>query len=344
MTVIRPVVLSGGSGTRLWPLSTAAVPKQFAELLVGETLFGQAIRRLAGHSDVVEPLVVTGDRYTELIRKEADRAGVVLGTCIVEPEGRNTAPACIAAALVADPEDVLVILPSDHMVGDESGFRDKVSSAVDHAGSGHIVTFGITPDSPNTGYGYIQMGEPVGDAHKVARFREKPGREEAENLLSAGSHVWNSGMFVVSAGVLIEEATIHCPEVAETVKRSLVEPQEGFLFLTNDFREAPSISFDHAIMERTERALVFPIDVGWDDVGSFEALWSVSDTDDDGNAISGHVLLSDVSGSYVKATSRTVAVAGLEDVIVVETEEAVLVVAKDRSQLVRDLSDRASAD
>lgn len=328
----------------MWPLSTAGVPKQFAEILDGETFFGRAIRRLAGHSDVVEPLVVTGDRHRDLIKEEADRSGVVLGTCIVEPEGRNTAPACIAAALVADPDDVLVILPSDHLIADESGFRDKVSSAVGHAVSGHIVTFGITPDSPNTGYGYIEMGEPVGDAHRVVRFREKPGLEEAERLLSAGSHVWNSGMFVVSAGVLIDEGTTHCPEIVEAVRHSIVEAHEGFLYLTKDFRDAPSISFDHAIMERTERALVLPIDVGWNDVGSFEALWSASGKDDEGNAISGHVLLSAVSGSYVKATSRTVAVAGLDDVIVVETEEAVLVVAKDHSQLVGDFFDLAGSD
>lgn len=339
MTVIRPVVLSGGSGTRLWPLSTPEAPKQFADLVDGASLFEQTLRRLGGLPGVARPTVVTGGRHLAIIAEQANRIDVDLGVALVEPEGRNTAPACIAAALVADPDDVMVILPSDHLIEDEDGFRDAVASAVAHALDGHIVTFGITPDFPHTGYGYIEMGEPVGDARRVVRFKEKPASDEAEHLISDGLHVWNSGMFVASAGVLIEEASTFCPDLVETVRSALVEPEEGLLVLGEEFGQAQSISLDHAVMEKTSRALVLPVDLGWNDIGSFEALWAISEKDRHGNAVEGEVRLADVTNSYVRALTRPVAVAGLDNVIVVEAQEGVLVVSKDRTQLVRDVAD-----
>lgn len=258
---------------------------------------------------------------------------------IVEPDGRNTAPAAMAAALASSPDDVLVILPSDHLIADEEAFRTRVRQAAEIAARGNILTFGVLPSRAETGYGYIERGEPVDSAYRVSRFKEKPSPDEAVILANDGRHLWNSGIFVVPAGLLIEEAARLAPEILTGVRSSLTEPDGDLLRLGEDFAGVEKISLDHAVMEKTRAALVIPIDVGWDDVGSFQALWAVSDKDEHDNAISGDVLASDVSGSLILAGSRRVAVVGLEDVVVVETPEAVLVLPRSRSQDVKGLID-----
>ena len=334
------MILSGGAGTRLWPLSTHDQPKQFAPLLPDGSLFTSTLTRLDGTEGVSPPIVVTGAAHSALVTVAASEADVTPHLMIVEPEGRNTAPAAIAAASVSDPEDVLAILPSDHLIGDVEAFSAAVLESVPHAREGRIVTFGITPTRPETGYGYIELGEDAAGAYRVRRFKEKPDLEEAKRLVATGNHLWNSGIFVVMAQALIEEADLLCPEVLRLVKAARREPVEGVLELGSEFGEVEKISFDIAIMEKTERAVIMPIDVGWDDIGSFEALWSVSDKDASGNVVSGDAVLIDVEGSYVKATSRKVAVAGLTDVVVVETPDAVLVVPREQAQMVRDLARR----
>jgi mannose-1-phosphate guanylyltransferase/mannose-6-phosphate isomerase len=262
----------------------------------------------------------------------------------VEPEGRNTAPAALAAALVADPDDTLVILPSDHLIEESGSFGSLVERAASLAGDGYIVTFGIVPDRPETGYGYIAMGEGLGDGARVREFIEKPSDDQAARLLGEGSHLWNSGMFVVSVGTLLAEAEKHCPDLLGGVRSALGDPDDGVLELGASFGDVEKISIDHAIMERTSKAAVMPLDAGWDDVGSFQALWAVSDKDEDGNAVSGDVSLLDVHDSLVHATSRKVAVVGLDGIVVVETPEAVLVVPRERAQDVRDIAEAAGSD
>lgn len=343
---MRPVVLSGGSGTRLWPLSTPERPKQFVPLFDGRSLFELTLSRVVGIANARSPVVVTGKAHVALVRDALKASGVGSARVLVEPVGRNTAPAALAAALLAEPDDILVILPSDHLVSDVSAFRDAVGIAAGHASEGRIVTFGINPSRAETGYGYIELGGTQGSAHSVARFKEKPDKAEAQRLTSDGRHVWNSGMFVARADHLLAEARTHCPQVLAGVTAALSEiggdaggvaPDE----LGETFGDIESISIDYAIMEKTDRAIVIPIDVGWDDVGSYRSLLNALRRDASGNHVDGNVTIDDVSGSFVVATSRTVAVAGLSDVVVVETPEAVLVMPLDQSQHVRELSERA---
>lgn len=336
------MILSGGSGTRLWPLSTPERPKQFADLVPGGvSLFAATLTRLHGLPDLGPPIVVTGADHLTLVEEALSGAGIDDSLVLVEPEGRNTAPAVGAAVAVADREDVLVILPSDHLIDDPDRFREHVGRAVALALSGSIVSFGVVPTRPETGYGYIEAGESIEGAHRVARFKEKPGVDEAAGLAADGRHLWNSGMFVAHSGTLDEEMARTCPGVISGARRAVGTAEDGVVRLGAGFANIESISFDHAVMERTERAVVIPIDVGWDDIGSYRALHGQLAKDQRANAVAGRVVLEDVEGSLIVATSRVVAVAGFTAVVVVETPDAVLVVPLDRAQEVRDLAERA---
>lgn len=304
-------------------------------------MFGLTVSRLGGLDDLTGVLVVTGQAHLDLVERELAQSQLPKGPILVEPEGRNTAPAVLAAAIVAADDDILVILPSDHLVSDDSGFRTAVATASDLASQGSIVTFGVTPTRPETGYGYIEAGDEEGQARRIDRFKEKPDVDEADRLWRDGRHYWNSGVFVASAGVIVDAAREHCPKVLAAVESALADVAVGPVVQLGDgFREAPSISFDHAIMEHTGRGLVLPLDVGWSDVGSYRSLLEVSERDGQGNHVSGDVIISDVRGSYLKATSRRLVVAGVEDMVVVETADAVLVIPLDRAQDVRDLQTR----
>lgn len=342
MPNLRPVILSGGAGTRLWPLSTVDVPKQFAPLIDSASLFSLTLERLEGLTGRGGVIVVTGQRHVSLVSEElgTERESLVL----VEPEGRNTAPAAVAAALFAEPTDVLLILPADHLISDLSGFRDAIRVGARIAEEGAVVTFGMTPSRPETGYGYIEPGKRIGRAHAVARFKEKPDAHEAKELATDGRHLWNSGMFVARADTVLSEAGRLCAEVLDAVRAAVPSGGDGVVRLDDGFGNAPSISFDHAIMEKTELGRVIPADFGWSDVGSYVSLLEASAKGRGGNYVSGDVTISDVSGSYVKATSRKVVVAGLSEVVVVETPEAVLVVSLDRAQDVRELQLRVTSD
>lgn len=338
-------MLSGGSGTRLWPLSTPAMPKQFLPLFEDRSLFELTLTRLDGVNGVGAPVVVTGADQVPLVESalaEVDSAGARV---VVEPVGRNTAPAAIAAALVAEPDDVLVIVPSDHMVADPRGFQEAVAVAARHAGSGGIVTFGVRPSYPATGYGYIEVGESVGDgAFGVAGFKEKPTFDVAQKMLDGGGHLWNSGMFVARADRVLAEAEQHCPAILEGVRGAMPGGEvDGRLLLGAGFADVESISFDYAIMEKTEEAVVVPIDVGWSDVGSYLSLLESLDRDENGNHVDGQATLFDVEGSFVSAQSRRVVVCGLSDVVVVETDDTVLVVPLERSQDVGTISKQVEA-
>jgi mannose-1-phosphate guanylyltransferase/mannose-6-phosphate isomerase len=299
-------------------------------------LFEATLRRLR----TAAPLVVTGIEHLDLVKEATGRAGVEPSLVIVEPEGRNTGPAAAAAALCSAPGEVLVLLPADHLITDDEAFRSHVTDAVTLAEGGSIVTFGVTPTRPETGYGYIQVGEPVGPGFRVDRFKEKPSPDEAAAL--ATDHLWNSGIFVASADTLLTELATHSPAMLESVRAAVTPVGSGIQTLGDEFTRVDPISFDHSVMEHTTRAAVIPIDVGWDDVGSFDALMGHVPKDEAGNATVGEVILDDVSSSFVYATSRIVAVSGLEDVVVVETPEAVLVLPLAEAQRVKALAERAN--
>jgi mannose-1-phosphate guanylyltransferase/mannose-6-phosphate isomerase len=318
------------------------MPKQFNARIGDKTLFAMTLERVAGLAGVRGAIVVTGSRHLDLVRSELSGSTGVVETILVEPEARNTAPAAIAAALVANPDDVVLILPSDHLIADLAGFHDGVARAVSLASSGGIVTFGIKPTRPETGFGYIEMGDPVGQGFAVKTFKEKPVEPDAVEMVADGRHLWNSGMFVARADHLLNEAEQHCPEVLESVSASLPGVWDGQVDLGWEFGEAEAISIDYAIMERTERSIVVPLDVGWDDIGSYHSLHAVSPQDELGNHISGEVTVSNVRGSYIHSTSRPLVVAGLEDVVVVETPDGVLVVPLGYSQDVGDLQKGAT--
>lgn len=341
MPALRPVLLSGGAGTRLWPLSTPPHPKQFAPLLPGRTLFGRTLGRFAGRPEFDRPFVVTSVQHLDFVAEEAAESGTELAMAIAEPVGRNTAPACVAAALVSEPDDVLLVVPSDHLIRDEERFIESVLAGADLAREGFLVTFGVLPDGPETGYGYIQPGEPCGKGSRVTRFIEKPDAAKAASMIAKG-FLWNAGIFAMGAGTLLEEARIHAPGLVEAVNASLGDPVDGVLRLTDRFADVDAVSIDVGIMEKTDQAATIPLDVGWSDLGSYDALWAALERDSHGNATGGDAVLVDVEGSLVLATGRTVGVAGLDDVVVVETEDAVLVVRRDRAQLVRDLVARMS--
>jgi mannose-1-phosphate guanylyltransferase/mannose-6-phosphate isomerase len=331
------VILSGGSGTRLWPLSTTNAPKQFLELL-GEPLFEATLGRVDELGLGGTVTVVTGrDQLLAVERSLASKA-IEGATVLVEPSGRNTAPAVVAAALISDPDDVLVVLPSDHVITDSPAFGDAVSKAVALAGDGALVTFGVEPSRPETGYGYIEKGEPVGSGFRVDRFKEKPDEGEAARLAGDGRHLWNSGMFVFGAGQILSEARRQVPEILTGVVAALPAETAGTITLGEIFSDIPATSIDHAVMENAANSVVVPLDAGWSDVGSWHSVWELSERDGNGNSLNGDVVAVDVTDTYVRSGSKTVAVAGVTGLVVVVTPDVVLVVPKEKSQMVRDLA------
>jgi len=333
---VRPVILSGGAGTRLWPLSTEPNPKQFLDLM-GGSLFEATLTRLDGLSNLAPLLIITGALHLDAVDRVVRATRSEIESVVVEPQGRNTAPAIIAAALLSDPDDVLVVLPADHLIEDREGFVGAVETAVSIAREGALVLFGVVPDRPETGYGYIETGSPVGAALEVVAFKEKPDAGQAGQLAADGRHLWNSGMFVFTARAILEQCALICPDLLAGVRAAIPDQRGPRIDLAPGFAENPAISIDHAVMEHTKQGLVVPIDVGWSDVGSWEAVWENSPHDASGNVLVGEVASRDVTGSYIQATSRLVAVAGIEDLVVIETPEAVLIVPRRKSQLVREI-------
>jgi mannose-1-phosphate guanylyltransferase / mannose-6-phosphate isomerase len=338
---VVPVLLSGGTGTRLWPISRTRAPKQLQRLTGSDTMIQATARRLAGTPDLGEPVVVCNARDEAEIVRQLTEVGAPPGLVLCEVEGRNTAPAVLAAARSVAPDDVMLVLPADHVIRDEAAFRRAVAVAVESARTGALVTFGIPPHRAETGYGYIEVGEGAGEVFRVARFVEKPDSATAERYLASGGFLWNSGMFVFLASALVEEMRRHAPEVARAVEPAVEAAGRGRVrTLGGPFLAAPAISVDYAVMEPTDRAVVVPLDAGWSDVGSWASLWEIADRDPEGNAVSGDVVLEGVTGSYVRSGDRLVAVVGLDGVVVVDTGDAVLVAGLDRVQDVKQVVER----
>jgi mannose-1-phosphate guanylyltransferase / mannose-6-phosphate isomerase len=338
MTPLSPVLLSGGSGTRLWPLSREAYPKQFLPLVGDDTMVQATWKRVAPLATGA-PIVVANEEHRFLVAEQLRQIGAPVPTILLEPIGRNTAPAIAAAALqaMADGEDpLLLVLPSDHVVRDEVGFRNAVTAAVPAAEAGALVTFGIVPDAPETGFGYIQA-EAGSNLRKVLRFVEKPDAATAQSYLDAGGYYWNSGMFLFRASRLLEELRRFRPDVVQAVQAAFDAAKRDGDFIRLDkeaFAASPSDSIDYAVMEKTDHATVLPVDIGWSDVGSWSALWDVAERDDNGNAHHGDVIAVDSRNSYAYA-QRLVALVGVDDIVVVDTPDAVLVAHKDRVQDVK---------
>lgn len=340
MVKLQPVLLSGGSGTRLWPLSREAYPKQFLPLVGKDTMLQATWRRVAALADAA-PIVVAGEDHRFLVAEQLRQIGAPVPAIVLEPIGRNTAPAIAAAALqamVAGADPVLLVLPSDHVVRDDEAFRSAVRSAMPAAEAGALVTFGIVPSAPETGFGYIQA-EPGEGVRKVLRFVEKPDIATAQGYLRVGGYFWNSGMFLLRASRYLEELQRFRPEIVAAVHKAFDGASRDGDFIRLDkaaFADCPPDSIDYAVMENTDAAMVLPVAIGWNDVGSWSALWDVSKQDADGNAHQGDVIAIDSRNSYAYAR-RLVALVGVDDLVVVETDDAVLVARKDRVQQVKEV-------
>lgn len=341
---LHPVILCGGSGTRLWPLSRAMLPKQFLPLAGERTMIQETALRLAGMPDAAPPVVVSHFEQRFLAAEQLREVGVSSALHLLEPEAKNTAPAIAAAALCvakADPEGLLLVLPSDHAIRDVPKFHAAVQRAVSLARQGRLVTFGMVPTEPATGYGYIQRGAAetgVAQAFRVAQFVEKPDAQRAQRFLDGGEHYWNSGMFLFGARRFIEELGKHRPGMLAAVERAVAKATRDLDFLRLDaaaFSECKAESVDYAVMELTRDASVVAAEFGWSDVGSWSALWALQPKDAQGNSIRGDVYLDRTTGCYVRAESRLVAAVGVKDLVIVETDDAVLVASKERAQDVK---------
>ena len=343
-----PVILSGGSGTRLWPLSRGQYPKQFLPLVSGKTMIQETLLRLSGVAGLQAPIAVCNEDHRFMMAEQLWEIGSKPAAIILEPVGKNTAPAVAMAALsAASEEDVLLILPADHVIADTAAFHHAVAQAEALAQQDLLVTFGIVANAPETGYGYIKASTDAVDAgFKVAAFVEKPDAETAQTYLDSGDYFWNSGMFAFKAGVFLRELEKFNPQMLKACRESLAAAKVDMDFTRLDkdsFLTCPADSIDYAVMEKTDKAVVIPLDVGWNDVGSWSALWDVTGKDGEGNAIKGDVLTIDTVNSYVHSSSKLVAVIGVQDLIVVETDDAVMVASKDRVQDVKAIVDQLKA-
>jgi len=377
--MIVPVIMSGGAGTRLWPLSRELYPKQLLPLVNDATMLQETQLRLSGLQNLAEPLVVCNEAHRFMVAEQMRQAGCPAGAILLEPVGRNTAPAVAVAALQAQragDDPVLLVLPADHVIVDAETFRDAVVIGAELARAGKLVTFGIVPDKPETGYGYIRaqkqslvigdlllvetlksqtkvsaegdLGKVVNDpmAFAVAEFVEKPNQPTAESYLASGDYYWNSGMFMFRASRYLEELEKFAPQMLVCCREALDKAQVDLDFVRLDaeaFAACPKDSIDYAVMEKTAEAVVIPLDAGWSDVGSWSALWEVGAMNLEGNVVRGDVLTHDSRNCYLHSTGRMVAAVGLEDHVVVETADAVLVAPRDRAQDVKAIVEQLKA-
>jgi mannose-1-phosphate guanylyltransferase/mannose-6-phosphate isomerase len=343
---IYPVILSGGAGTRLWPLSRAVMPKQLLPLVTDKTMLQETALRVRNWSGLMAPLVVCGNDHRFLVAEQLREVGITPHGILLEPVGRNTAPAVTAAArhlVASDPDAIMLVLPADHVIEKNEAFRVAVERASRLVDGGALATFGVVPHAPETGYGYIRRGEPLpgcDDCYKVERFVEKPDRNTAEGFLADGNFYWNSGMFMFRADRFLAEIEQHAPAIATAAEAAMQSAYRDLDFCRLDeaaFTACPSDSIDYAVMERTRDAVVVSADIGWSDVGSWTALADVQESDGNGNVQRGDVYLDSTSNTLVRAESRIVAVVGVKDLVVVETADAVLVAHKDHVQRVKNV-------
>jgi len=328
--------MAGGSGTRLWPLSRAAHPKQFLRLHGEDTMLQATVKRLSG-LDIQSSITICNEEHRFFVAeqlREIDK----LGSIILEPVGRNTAPAIALAALTVKDDPLLLVLAADHVIQDEAAFNAAVVRAIPLAETGKLVTFGIVPSEPDTGYGYIKRGNDFGEGFTVDEFAEKPSLEVAQGYISSGEYYWNSGMFLFRASSYIEELNKFRPDILEQCKASVMDVKADLDFLRinkETFESCPAESIDYAVMEKTSQAVVVSMDAGWSDIGSWSSLWGISEKDGDGNSTHGDVILHNTHNSYVKTDERLVAAIGVNDLVIVSTKDALMVAHKDSVQDVK---------
>jgi len=340
--MIVPVILSGGSGTRLWPLSRELYPKQLLPLASERTMLQETLCRLEGYPGLGEPLVVCNQEHRFMVAEQLRQLGVRPSAILLEPVGRNTAPAVAMAALqlrASGDDPLMLVLPADHVIRDHRALHKAVSTGVASADEGALVTFGVVPQSPETGYGYIRRGTPCSDGvYPVEAFVEKPDLATARGYLASGDYLWNSGMFLFRASRYLKELQQQAPEMLAACQATFEAMDADLDFMRMDealFSACPSDSVDYAVMEKTRAAAVVPLDAGWNDVGSWSALWEIGAKDHAGNVVKGDVLLHETHDSYLYSSGRIVAAVGVQGHVVVETADAVLVAPKDRVQEVK---------
>ncbi len=353
MKKITPVLLSGGSGTRLWPLSRSLYPKQLLPITAERTMFQETVRRFPEHAGFRPPLVVCNHEHRFIVASQLQALVTRPAAIVLEPLARNTAAAAAIAALILSreaPDSLMLLAPSDHVIDDLAAFHHAIEIAAAAAGSGNLVTFGIAPVHAETGYGYIHRAAPlagIAGAFSVARFIEKPSREVAQKLLEDGNYFWNSGMFLFSPAAFLEELSRYAPAILAGAAPALEKASRDLDFVRLDresFARIPALSVDYAVMEHTAKAAVVPASMGWSDIGSWSSIWELSPKDPAGNVVIGDAVVQDSCGNYIRSESRLVAALGVEDLVIVETRDAVLVSRRDRHQDVKLVVERLAKD
>ncbi len=345
---IHPVIMCGGSGTRLWPVSRTVYPKQFMALGNGGTLFQETLRRLGTTHGFAAPVVICNDEHRFIVGEQLREAGIAAAAILLEPVGRNTAAAAAVGALQLlelDRDAVMLLAAADAFMAQPEQLRSAIAAARPAAEQGSFVTFGIKPSGPETAYGYIKVGAAMPGlpgVHRLARFVEKPSVEKATEYLAAGDHLWNSGLFLMCAADYLAELERLEPAIAKGCREAFAQRRTDLDFCRladPPFGQVPNKSIDYAVMEHTDRAAVVPTpaDIGWSDVGSWNSLWEVATRDANGNAIQGDVVAIDAKGSYIRSERRLIAVLGVRDLVIVDTEDALLVMPRDRTQELRDI-------
>jgi len=338
---ICAVIIAGGSGTRLWPLSRASHPKQFLSLYDNTTMLQSTLKRLEG-LDIQSSVTICNEEHRFFVAEQL-RAIDKLGSIILEPVGRNTAPAIALAALLVEDDPLLLVLAADHVIQDDTAFTSTVHAAIPLAESGKLVTFGIEPNEPHSGYGYIKRGEQKDAGFAVDQFVEKPSIELAENYVNSGDYYWNSGIFLFKASKYLEELKSFRPDIYEACESSTVDMQKDLDFLRVDkvkFESCPSESADYAVMEKTKDAVVVPLDAGWSDIGSWSSLWDISEKDVNGNVTHGDIMLHSSNNSYIRTDGKLVAVIGVDDLVIVSTKDVLMVSHKNSVQDIKVIVDQ----